>query len=281
VTPTLRSLADDGVRLTRMYAYMYCSPTRRALLSGRFPVHISGAQAPVCSDFLPLNFTILSQKLQHAGMESHFLGKGHLGYMTMDHLPVNRGFSSHVGFLYGAENYTKGDSHMNRYWTVDMWEGETPAASELDEIFYSTNFYTERALDIVQNFSRSLAEGTAAKGLWVHLAHQAVHAPITDVPPWERVDAPAFWEPVYAVRPSRAPCCADTINYQLPSNSERLTHLSSCWIHVQNMLHVLDSSVANVTGMLQACGLWSQTLLIASSGGTTRTPHPCYNARVC
>ena len=32
VTPVLRSLADDGVRLSRMYTYKYCSPTRRALL---------------------------------------------------------------------------------------------------------------------------------------------------------------------------------------------------------------------------------------------------------
>ena len=99
VTPTLRSLADDGVRLTRMYAYKYCSPTRRSLLSGRYPIHISGQQAPVCSDYLPLNFTLLSQKLNGTGVESHFLGKGHLGYQTMDHLPINRGFTSHVGFL--------------------------------------------------------------------------------------------------------------------------------------------------------------------------------------
>lgn len=76
VTPVLRSLADDGVRLSRMYTYKYCSPTRRSLLSGRFPVHLSGAQAPVCSDYLPLNMTLLSQKLQAAGVVSHFIGKG-------------------------------------------------------------------------------------------------------------------------------------------------------------------------------------------------------------
>ena len=25
------------------------------------------------------------------------VGKGHLGYITTDHLPVNRGFDTHVG----------------------------------------------------------------------------------------------------------------------------------------------------------------------------------------
>ena len=76
VTPVLRSLADEGVRLSRMYTYKYCSPTRRSFLSGRFPVHLSGAQAPVCSNYLPLNVTLLSQKLQTAGVVSHFIGKG-------------------------------------------------------------------------------------------------------------------------------------------------------------------------------------------------------------
>ena len=56
----------------------YCSPTRRSILSGRFPVHIWGDQAPVCSNYLPLQFTILPQKLKTAGFETHMIGKGHL-----------------------------------------------------------------------------------------------------------------------------------------------------------------------------------------------------------
>ena len=32
--------------------HRYCSPTRRSILSGRFPVHIWGIQAPVCSNYL-------------------------------------------------------------------------------------------------------------------------------------------------------------------------------------------------------------------------------------
>jgi hypothetical protein len=29
--------------------------------------------------------------------------QGHLGYETMDHLPINRGFASHVGYLEGSQ----------------------------------------------------------------------------------------------------------------------------------------------------------------------------------
>jgi arylsulfatase B len=142
-TPTLATLANNGLLLDRHYVFRcvdaillwyyccgacspsgnhqltrnrcaslltfsgrYCSPTRRSFLSGRFPNRISTAQPDgdkLCSDFLPLNCSILSEKLATGGYQSHFIGKGHLGYQTMDHLPINRGFTSHVGFLAGSE----------------------------------------------------------------------------------------------------------------------------------------------------------------------------------
>ena len=44
---------------------------RRSFLSGRFPVHITGLQAPTCSNFLPLKFTLLPEKLKEQGFETH------------------------------------------------------------------------------------------------------------------------------------------------------------------------------------------------------------------
>ena len=61
-----------------------------------------------CTDVLPLNATIISEKLSRANYTCHFIGKGHLGYQTMDHLPLNRGFHTHVGFLAGSEDYRYG-----------------------------------------------------------------------------------------------------------------------------------------------------------------------------
>ena len=39
---------------------------------------------------------------------SDFLGKGHMGWQTTDHLLVNRGFESHMGYLGGSESYKWG-----------------------------------------------------------------------------------------------------------------------------------------------------------------------------
>ena len=46
-----------------------CSPTRRSFLSGRFPIHITGSQAPTCSNFLPIQMTLLPAKLKTADYE--------------------------------------------------------------------------------------------------------------------------------------------------------------------------------------------------------------------
>ena len=56
-------------------------PPRRAFLSGRFPNSITSVQpdgANLCSDFLPLACTILSEKLASVGYVGHFVGKGHV-----------------------------------------------------------------------------------------------------------------------------------------------------------------------------------------------------------
>jgi arylsulfatase A-like enzyme len=44
-TPHIGELAGAGIRLGRHYAYSVCSPTRRSILSGRFPVTLGMGQA--------------------------------------------------------------------------------------------------------------------------------------------------------------------------------------------------------------------------------------------
>lgn len=63
-------LQEDGIKLDRHHTYLWCSPTRRAFLSGRYVTHMTGTQAPQCSNFLPLQFTILSEKLKAADYQA-------------------------------------------------------------------------------------------------------------------------------------------------------------------------------------------------------------------
>ena len=67
-------LRKEGILLDRHHTYLWCSPTRRAFLTGRYPVHVTGTQAPTCSNWTPLQFTILSEKLAAVDYEAHFIG---------------------------------------------------------------------------------------------------------------------------------------------------------------------------------------------------------------
>ena len=81
LTPTLQKLShEEGLRLNRFYVNKYCSPTRRAYLTGRFPVSVSMIQAQPCDNTLPLQATLLSEKLKQAPTPwaNHFVGKGHV-----------------------------------------------------------------------------------------------------------------------------------------------------------------------------------------------------------
>jgi arylsulfatase A-like enzyme len=73
-TPTIGELVKQGINLERFYVYSYCSPTRRSFLAGRFPTLINANQANICDNFLPLQFTLLPQKLAKAGYKAHFIG---------------------------------------------------------------------------------------------------------------------------------------------------------------------------------------------------------------
>lgn len=171
--------------LTRHHSYMICSASRRSFLSGRLPVHGGTGQSVVCSNELPLQFTTLSEKLNAAGYESHFIGKGHLGHFTTDHLPVNRGFASRTGCLEGAESYVHGDPAGSEVLR-DMWQDEQPmAVAAANSIFCSTSFYSDLAV------SKITQPRNASTPFWVHLAHQAAHAPYMPLPAWELLPASA------------------------------------------------------------------------------------------
>ena len=78
----------------------------------------------------------------------------------MDHLPINRGFLSHVGYLGGGEQYyhglvSGGSGH-------DMWLNDLPATDLVDSIYYSANLYTSTAVDIVHSFAAEAAANASA-----------------------------------------------------------------------------------------------------------------------
>ena len=129
---------------------MYCSPTRRSFLSGRFATRINPNQANTCSNYLPTQFTLISDKLKGEGYSCHFIGKGHLGYPSVDHLPINRGYESHVGYLGGAEGYFQATKNSK-----DFWHDDHPGDDVVSDVHYSTNYYARTAVQKIQEHNSS------------------------------------------------------------------------------------------------------------------------------
>jgi hypothetical protein len=176
LSPTVGSLLKQGVLLNRHHTYMWCSPTRRSFITGRYIVHITGEQAGTDTNLTPLQFTILSEKLAAANYENHFLGKGHMGWQTTDHLLVNRGFASHMGYLGGSESYKWGrhdasDDPNPLTGSHDMWHNSHPGIDIAATIGYSTSFYAMQAVDRIRK--RDLT-----KNFWLHVAFQVCQSPL-------------------------------------------------------------------------------------------------------
>eukprot|EP00051_Salpingoeca_urceolata_P006709 m.88780 g.88780 ORF g.88780 m.88780 type:complete len:641 (-) comp14955_c0_seq1:114-2036(-) len=109
----ISGLAAKGIRLTNHYTHWHCSPTRRSFISGRLPIHHGEQLSPVDGDDIDLRMTWISEKLASAGYQGHWFGKGHTGYKSWHHLPANRGFKTHLGFLGGSQSYTSDDRWQN------------------------------------------------------------------------------------------------------------------------------------------------------------------------
>jgi arylsulfatase A-like enzyme len=101
-TPHLDRLAREGLRFTSNYtAGAVCSPTRVALMTGRYPARLPvGLVEPLVhgddSVGLPPEHPTPASLLKGAGYETALIGKWHLGYLP-EHGPSGMGSMSSTG----------------------------------------------------------------------------------------------------------------------------------------------------------------------------------------
>jgi arylsulfatase A-like enzyme len=114
-TPNIDRIASDGVRFTNWYSNApVCSPSRAALLTGRYPAH-AGVRGNVPSHRADVGLApsvpTLATALKAYGYRTAHFGKWHLG-TSKGYRPEDHGFDETFGFVNGCIDYF---SHIF-YW---------------------------------------------------------------------------------------------------------------------------------------------------------------------
>ncbi|XP_055355337.1 arylsulfatase J-like isoform X1 [Paramacrobiotus metropolitanus] len=107
-TPRIDRLAREGIILHRMYTHCTCSPSRSALLTGKYPFTIGMQGHPIKPGEpwgLPLQHKLLPEYMRQLGYSTHMIGKWHLGDHQTAYLPHKRGFDTFWGTPGGVLDY--------------------------------------------------------------------------------------------------------------------------------------------------------------------------------
>ncbi|XP_070505136.1 arylsulfatase B [Chironomus tepperi] len=169
-TPNIDALAYSGVILNRYYVNPICTPSRSALMTGKYPIH-TGMQHTVLFGAeprgLPLNEKLLPEYLKPLGYSNHIVGKWHLGSYKKVYLPLMRGFESHVGPWTGHHDYFDHSAMETGMWGLDMRRGYDVAYDLHGK--YTTDVITDESVNIINNHNKS-------QPLFLYIAHTAVHS---------------------------------------------------------------------------------------------------------
>lgn len=179
-TPTLSTLAEQGIRFTNYHTAANCAPTRAMLLTG-VDSHLAGV--PNIPEMIPPeqkkhanyqgtlghNVVTIATLLEDAGYHTYMAGKWHLG-KSRGLLPSRRGFERTVALAdSGADNWEQ-KPYLPIYekanWYADGEEYELP------EDFYSSRFLIDKMIEFIDSNRND------RKPFFAYIPFQAVHMPV-------------------------------------------------------------------------------------------------------
>jgi arylsulfatase A-like enzyme len=226
-TPNIDSLAKNGTRLTDFYAAPNCSPTRAALISGRYQQRyrieapLGASSGPAGEQGLPATGRSLPQLLKNNGYRTGLIGKWHLGYKK-EFSPGAHGFDYFFGLKSGLIDYYQ---HTDSTGQHDLWENDQPAHVK----GYSTDLFTERSVKFI--------EENAGQPFFLEVAFNAAHWP--------------FQVPDH---PSVAPANGRFVQPQEDPTNTRRDYVA--------ILERADRGVGEILAALERRGLTGNTLVI-------------------
>ncbi|MCE7066636.1 sulfatase [Dyadobacter sp. CY326] len=166
-TPNIDNLAAKGLKLTSFYSTSpVCSPTRAALITGRYPkrMGIDHVFFPESFTGIPSDEVTIAEALKGNGYTTAIFGKWHLGHHKQ-FLPLQNGFDEYYGIPYS--NDMQGVAYLR--------------GNDVDSIKvnqkYTTKTYTNEATRFISQNKN--------KPFFLYVTHNMPHVPIYASPEFE------------------------------------------------------------------------------------------------
>jgi len=159
-TPNIDQIAKQGIKFTEFYsASSVCSPSRVALLTGRYPQRMG-----INTVFFPESFTGIPDKeitipeiLKEKGYATGIVGKWHLGH-HYQYLPLQQGFDEYFGIPYS-----------NDMESVVYMRGNEVESYKVKQQYITKTYTKEAQKFITKNKDNSF---------FLYIAHSMPHVPL-------------------------------------------------------------------------------------------------------
>ena len=180
-TPRLDEIADEGLRLTNFNVEVQCTPSRSALMTGRYAIRSGNATVPLGEGVYGLVQweVTMAEMLSEAGYATGMFGKWHLG-RTEGRFPTDQGFDEWYGVPNSTDESTYSslrdfaESGVPETYVMDAKKGSVPEKVRPYRLDYRPLIdrdLTDRALSFIKR------QAEADMPFFVYLPYTATHFP--------------------------------------------------------------------------------------------------------
>ena len=196
-TPNMDKLASQGLRLTNFNVEVQCTPSRSALMTGRYAIRSGNGTVPLGEGVYGLVQweVTMAEMLSEAGYATAMYGKWHLG-RTTGRFPTDQGFDEWYGVPNSTDesaySSTEGfaDSGVSETYVLDAVKGQEPKKVRPYRLDYRPLIdrdLTDRALKFMETKAK------AKQPFFIYLPYTATHFPTMPHPDFKGKTGNGDW----------------------------------------------------------------------------------------